>query len=190
MKNYRSVEQMKGMQEQLFDLSPPQRPDYYGPKVKETIIPYITKAIKNFAKVGFADLEFYVQDVSNMLDEVITENFCDYSNYLSEVCGWKVDEQINSILSKIPYMRQDVYQDLVHNWVLFNGVKPKYSAGQFVSFNHKEHGILSGEITSVSFATAEYYLAVDIKESDGQTDTHLFIRKYEDIIEQVNSHDL
>ena len=188
MRKYRSVEEMKGMQEQLFDLPTPTRPDYYGPKVKEVIIPDITKAIINFVRVSFTDLEFYVEDVSNMLDEVITENFCDYSNYLSEVCGWKVDEQINSVLSRIPYMRHDAHQDLVHNWVLFNGIKPKYSVGQFVSFICKERGVLSGEITSVSFATAEYYLAADVKEPDGQMDTHLFIRKYEDIIEQVISH--
>ena len=188
MKKYRSVEEMRGMQEQLFDLLPPPRPNYYGPEIKEAIVPDIVSAIMNCDRVNCADLDLFVEDVSNMLDEITTENFCDYSNYLSEVCGWKVDEQINSVLSKIPYMRHDAYEDLVHDWVLFNGVKPKYSAGQFVSFDHKQYGLLHGEITSVALASAEYYLAADIKEPDGQVDTHLFVRKYEDIIEQVVTH--
>jgi len=190
MKKYWSVEEMKGMQEQLFDLPPPRRPGYYGPEVKETIVPDVVNAIMNCDSVHLADLSLYAEDVSNMLSEVNTENFCDYSTYLEETCGWNVNEQIMSVLSRIPYMRHDLHEELVHKWVLSNGVKPKYSKGQFVSFRHEKYGLLFGEITSVSFATAEYYLATDVKESDDETDTHLFVIKYEDIIEQVFPHDV
>ena len=188
MKKYRSLEEMKGMQEQLFDLPPPPRPGYYGFEVKKVIIPDIVTAIMNCTRARLMERIGYVEDVTNMLEEITTENFYDYSNYLEDVCGWEVNEPIMSVLAQIPYMRHEAHNDLVQYWVLLNGIKPKYSVGQYVSFNDTKYGLLVGEITSVDLARGQYYLAADIKESSGEIDTHPYIRKYEDIIEQVFSH--
>jgi hypothetical protein len=188
MKKYRSLEDMKGMQEQLFDIPPPPRPDYYGVEVKRVIIPDIATAIMNCNRARLTELDGYVEDVTNMLDEIITENFYDYSNYLEDVCGWEVNEPIMSVLAQIPYMRHDAHDDLVQRWVLLNGIKPKYSVSQYVSFNDTKHGLLVGEITSVDLARGQYYLATDIEEPDGRVDAHPSIKKYEDVIEQVIPH--
>ena len=148
---------MTGMQLQLFkDIGYPPRPRIYDDQVLEaTMEKVLPKVLKWREKNGtdYTDSD----DVKTELKDAI--EFEDDSrkilNYLEDHYYWSVNRDLQEIMDEVAEERYIALTQLTNQWVLQNGVSPKHSVGQRVSFvtKNKTH---EGVVAKVDESVAKY----------------------------------
>jgi hypothetical protein len=157
---------LTGTQLQLFDVGHSPRPQRFNHEILEFLLDELTP--RAFTIVGSMG-----DDWNSIRDDLqLAVEFLDaphaIEKCLVEDCCWDVSVELRGILSEVEDIRNGLHERQVKRWVLQNGITPKYSRGQRVTFQRQEKGpdnetIWSGEdtpyvgeILDVLEDTAEY----------------------------------
>jgi hypothetical protein len=148
---------MMGFQLQLFEgIGHPPRPKIYDNNVLEATLDSIMPAVKRWSDKNSSNFDD-ADDTREQLRDAI--EFEDDSrrilNYLEDHYYWSVDRDLQEIMDGVADERYMALTNLVNRWVLQNGISPKYSTGQRVSFK-KENKTHEGVVVRVDESVAKY----------------------------------
>lgn len=180
-------------QETLFDCGAPPRPGIYDRLVTEKLLDMLMPRVLRWLKDGgenvdslpkneFVEIRSQLKDVVDFNDDAYTiVKELDQSHY------WQVDTELINIMEDVGFMRHKAHNTLVSEWVDRNGVCPKYSAGQRVTFKH--HGVDQvGEVLTVEGKQAQYLVFCEslghVRKGNG---THGFYLNFEDVKPELNT---
>ena len=150
---------MIGMQFQLFsDLPLPPRPKLFSDEVTlellDRILPKVIAWIESDRKFGVSasEAEEVREDLMSAID--FEDSSYKIARSLDDL-GWSIDDELQDILKEVSQVRWDSWKINVRDWVLKNGLEPKFECGAEVSINLKGKTKV-GQVSKIYPDTAEY----------------------------------
>jgi hypothetical protein len=83
------------------------------------------------------------------------------ARWLDDHKGWAANRTLVSLLSHIPFLRNEIYDQRVRRWVKDNQVHPDLSVGDVVKVRDKEGLEHTGQIRCINYEEARYQVFVE-----------------------------